>query len=84
MKVPFFIEREGAIHNTEPAAADGIERPGRGSEKVDHGKIAVWRESQVPDDGGNPKFIGTEHKSYGNGNKPTEGSLARETGFKLA
>mgnify|MGYP007025207288 CR=1 FL=1 len=52
----FFIKRESVIHSPEPAAADSIERPGRGSEKVNHGKITVGRERQVSDDGGKPKF----------------------------
>lgn len=30
------------------------------------------------------RIIHKEHKSYGNGNKPAEGSLLGETGFKTA
>ena len=56
MEAFFFIKRESVIHSPEPAAADSIERPGRGSEKVNHGKITVGRERQVSDDGGKPKF----------------------------
>ena len=30
------------------------------------------------------EFIGTEHKAKGNGDKPAEGGLPGETGFKTA
>ena len=57
---------------------------GRCPEKMDQGKVAVRGEGQIPDNGGNTKLVGTENKPYGNGNKPAEGSLPGETGFKMA
>ena len=51
---------------------------------MDQGWVAVRGESQVTDNGGDAKLVRAEHKAYGNGNKPAEGCLPGETGFKLA
>lgn len=82
MEISFFIERELISYNGKPTAAERNERPGGGPEKVDHGRIAGWGEGQIPDNGGNAEFVGAEHKAYDNRNKPAEGSLPGETGFK--
>ena len=42
---------------------------------MDHGKVAIRGEGQVTDDGGDAKFVGAEHKSYCNRDKPAEGGL---------
>ena len=42
---------------------------------MDQGKVTVMGERQITDDGGNAKLVCAEHKTNGNGNKPTEGSL---------
>jgi hypothetical protein len=83
VKVPFLIEREGIFYSREPTVPKRIQRPGRCPEKVDHGKVAIRREGQVADDGGNAKFVGSEHKANGNGNKPAERSFPGEAGLKL-
>jgi len=49
-----------------------------------HGVITVRVERKVTDDRGHTEFIGTQHQAYGDGNKPTEGSLPGKTGFKMA
>ena len=84
MEISFFIERELISYNGKPTAAERNERPGGGPEKVDHGKVTIRGEGQVTDDGGNAKFIGPEHKSYNNRDKPAEGCLPGKTGFELA
>ena len=71
------------FYGREPAAADGLQGPGGGPEKVNHGEIAVRRERQVTDNRGHTKLIRPEYKSYSNRNKPTEGSLPGKTGFKI-
>jgi|UPI0004B95C46 hypothetical protein len=47
-----------------------------------HGVIASGTEGKITYYRGNAKFIGTKHKSYGNGYKPAECGFTRETGFK--
>ena len=84
VEVSFFIERKIISYNGKPTEAEGIQRPGGSPEKVDHGKVTIWGEGQVTDDGGNAKFIGPEHKSYNNRDKPAEGCLPGKTGFELA
>ena len=43
---------------------------------MQHGFITAWAEHKVMDDGGDAKFIGTEHKSYGYSDKLMERSFA--------
>ena len=75
VETSFFIERKIISYNGKPTEADGIQRPGGCPEKVDHGKVTMWGESQVADDGGKAKFVGAKHKPYNNRDKPTEGCL---------
>ncbi len=49
-----------------------------------HGVIASGTEGKVTDNRSKTKFIGTKHKTYGNGYKPAECGFTRETGFKKA
>lgn len=84
MEGAFHVEGRIFSDSGGPVSADRIQGPGRGPEKVDHGKIAIRMESQVTDDGGDPKFIGTEHEPNDNGHKPAEGDLPGEAGFKMA
>ena len=83
VEVSFFIERKIISYNGKPTEAERIQRPGGRPEKVDHGKVTIRGECQVTDDGGNAKFVGSEHKANGNGNKPAERSFPGEAGLKL-
>lgn len=50
---------------------------------MNQGRIAGRGECQVTEHGGNAKLVGAKHKTNANGNKPAEGGLPGETGFKL-
>ena len=50
--------------------------------KVDHRKITIQTACQILDDGGSTKLVRADHKVYGNGNKPMEGSFVGRTGLK--
>lgn len=86
VEVSLLIERELISYNGKLVAADSVEGPGGNPGKVDHGRVAVRGEGQgqIPDNGGNTEFVGAEHKTYDDRNKPAERNLPRETGFKLA
>ena len=51
---------------------------------MQHGIIRTRAEGKVTDNRSKSKFIGTEHKTDRNGNKPAESSFPGETGFKAA
>ena len=51
---------------------------------MQHGIITAWIECKVTDNRSEAKFIGTEHKTNRNGNKPAESSFPGETGFEVA
>jgi len=72
MKAPFPVERGILPDSGIPVSADIPQRPGGCPEKVEHGIITARVKCKVTDNGSNTKFIGTEHKSNGDGYKPVE------------
>jgi len=57
VEVPLLIERRMLFYSREPTTANGFQRPGGGPKKMDHGRVAARRKSQVTNNGGNTKFI---------------------------
>ena len=48
-----------------------------------HGFIKLWLQGKVTDDGGCSKFIGPDHKSNNNNDKPLKSGLSGKAGFKV-
>lgn len=72
----FLCEKRILADGREPVPADILQRPGGYPEEMWHGIITARVERKVTYDRGDTQFIGTEHKPYGNSNKPVKRRFA--------